>query len=68
LAEYDERPFVKGLFFAACDEPDIWIPIADSGDEYAGDCPPEPWKGLPYFIAEKIASAASLYHLNEFNL
>jgi hypothetical protein len=65
VAEYDEWPFVKGMLFVADDEPDMWIVIAGSGDEYAGDNPPEPWKGLPDFMAEKIAWAACLYSLND---
>jgi hypothetical protein len=64
VADYDERPFVKGMLFVADDEPEIWIPIADSGDEYAGDDSPEPWKGLPGFMAEKIAWAASMHGLS----
>jgi hypothetical protein len=64
LAEYDERPFVKGMLFVADDEPEIWTPIADSGEEYAGDDPPEPWKGLPGFMAEKIAWAANMHVLS----
>ena len=51
------------MLFVADDEPDIWIPIAVSGDEHAGDNP-EPWKGLPDFMAEKIVWAAGLHSLN----
>jgi hypothetical protein len=64
LAEYDERPFVKGMLFVADEEPEIWTAIADSGEEYVGDDPPEPWKGLPGFMAEKIAWAANLHVLS----
>jgi hypothetical protein len=38
---------------------------ADSGDEYAGEYPPEPWKGLPDFMAEKIAWAAGMHGLSD---
>jgi hypothetical protein len=62
VAEYDARPLVGGMLFAATDEPNIWIPIAASGDEYTGDHPPESWKGLPDFMAEKIAWAARMHH------
>ena len=65
VAEYDEWPFVKGMLFVEHDEPDMWIPIADSGDEYAGDIPPEPWKGLPDFMVGKIAWAAGFHSLND---
>jgi hypothetical protein len=65
VAEYDDPPFVKGMLFVADDEPDIWILIADSGDEYAGEYPPEPWKGLPDFMAEKIAWATGMHGLSD---
>ena len=46
VADSNERRFVKGMLFVADDEPEIWIPIADSGDGYVGDDPPEHWKRL----------------------
>jgi hypothetical protein len=52
------------MLFVADDEPEIWTAIADSGEEYAGDDPPEPWKGLPGFMAEKIAWAANVHVLS----
>jgi hypothetical protein len=51
------------MLFVADDKPDMWIPIADSGDEYIGNDLPESWRGLPDFMAEKITSAAGLHSL-----
>jgi hypothetical protein len=63
VADHDEWPLVKGMLFVADDKPDMWIPIADSGDEYIGNDLPESWRGLPDFMAEKITSAAGLHSL-----
>lgn len=41
------------MLFVADYEPEMWTPIADLGEEYAGDDPPEPWNGVPGFMAEK---------------
>jgi hypothetical protein len=59
VAEYDEWPLVKGMLFTADDEPDMWAVIADLNSEYDEDHPPESWRGLPEFMAERIAAVAS---------
>jgi hypothetical protein len=61
VAEYTEWPFVKGMLFIPAGEPDMWA-VIDANGECACDehRPPEPWRGLPSFVAEKIAAAASL--------
>ncbi len=64
IARYNEWPLVRGMLFVADEEAEQWLVIADTGDEYVGDTSPEPWKGLPSFLAEKIASAASLHSLS----
>jgi hypothetical protein len=52
-ADYGERPFVKGMLLVAGDEPEIWIPIADSGDEMREMILPSPGKHCQFLWLKK---------------
>src|ERR1051325_6351905 len=64
LADYDEKPLVKGWLLVANDDSE-WVCIDDAGEKYLGEEPPEPWCGLPTFIAEKNTFVAGLHSLKD---
>jgi hypothetical protein len=65
IADYSEAPIIQGMLFVADDEAETWWAIADTGEEYIGDedDPPEPWRGLPIWMAEKVADR-SIHSIN----
>ena len=67
VANYDDLPLVSGLLHVADHddkEPDMWVALDDNGAFYCDeDSPPQPWKGLPDFMAEKFAYAAEMHSM-----
>jgi hypothetical protein len=62
IANYDDLPLVEGWLCAA-DDDEEWVSLDDNGDVYRGEEAPEPWRGLPEFIAQKITYVCGMHSL-----
>jgi hypothetical protein len=62
IANYDDEPLIEGWLCAADGEQE-WVSLDDNGDVYRGGEAPEPWRGLPEFIVQKITYVCAMHSL-----
>jgi hypothetical protein len=66
VAEYDEKPQVKGRLFIADDDDWMRLIVDDAGEPYYWMFLPETWKGLPDALAWNIALATYILFIDDF--
>lgn len=63
-AEYDEYPIINCVLCYNEPEDDEWFVLSDDGEAYSHPTqPPEMWRGLPEYLAERILSAVNMHNI-----
>lgn len=60
IADYSDLPLIEAMLCFE-DEDCCLTPLSDGGEPYDVDDEPQPWRGLPMFVAERIVSAVNCH-------